>query len=147
MKKFYFSTKLVFLIIILIVLLIPFSKLTFKIIMDHKSISNEECISANISEMYEMYKQNEVLANDTYKNKVCVFDIVVENINEGTSGHPYISIKSDNYSVVVYFNKNQRNNFLTIKPGDSITVKARCKGFGQLFTDIEFNQAEVLLDN
>ena len=31
-------------------------------------------------------------------------DIVVEDINEDTSGHPYISIKSDNYSVVVYFN-------------------------------------------
>jgi len=147
MKKIFLSVKLLFLIIILIALLIPFCKLASKMILDNKSIGNEEYISVNISEMYEIYKQNEVLANDTYKDKVCAFDIVVEEINEDTSGHPYISIKSDSYRIVVYFNKNQRNNFLTIKSGDSIKVKAICKGFGQLFTDIEFNQAEVLLDN
>ena len=67
--------------------------------------------------------------------------------NKSVGNEEYISIKSDNYSVVVYFNKNQRNTFLTIKSGDSIKVKARCKGFGQLFTDIEFNQAEALVDN
>ena len=145
MKKIMLSIKLIFLIIVLIALLIPFCKLASKMLLDNKSIGNEDYISTNLSEMYELYKENEVLANDTYKNKVCAFDIVVQEINEDTSGHPYISIKSDNYKVVVYFNKNQRNTFLTIKSGDSIKVKARCKGFGQLFTDIEFNQAEVLV--
>ncbi len=128
-------------------MLIPFCKLTSKFFFDNKSVGSEEYISTNLSEMYEMYKENEILANDTYKNKVCTFDIVLEEINEDKSGHPYISIKSDNYNVVVYFNKNQRKTFLTIESGDSIKVKARCKGFGQLFTDIEFSQAEVLIDN
>ena len=130
-----------------VAMLVIFCKLTYNIFMNHKSIGKEVYIETNLSEMYEMYRENQVLANNTYKNKVCAFDIVIEKINKDTSVHPYVSVNTSDYSAVVYFNKKQKDTFLTIKSGDSIKVKARCRGFGQLFTDIEFNQAEVSVDN
>ncbi len=71
MKKIMLSIKLIFLIIVLIALIIPFCKLVSKMLLDNKSVGSEEYISTNLSEMYEMYKENEVFANDTTKIK-CV---------------------------------------------------------------------------
>lgn len=143
-RKIMLSIRLVFLVIGLIAMLVLFCKLTYNIILNHKSIGKEVDIETNFSEMYETYRENEVLANNKYKNKVCAFDIIVEEVKEDTSGHPFVSIHADDYTAIVYFNKNQRETFLKIESGDVLKVKARCKGFGQLFSDIEFNQAEVL---
>ena len=41
-------------------------------------------------------------------------DNIVEEVKEDTSGHPFVSIHADDYTTIVYFNKNQRETFLKI---------------------------------
>ncbi|MBQ9096965.1 MAG: hypothetical protein IJY55_01035 [Clostridia bacterium] len=144
MKKIMSCAKLFFYIILLVALLIPLCKLSYKMILDNKSVVNESYIETTIIEMFNTYQENEIVANDTYKNKVCQFVMNLENINDDSSGHPFTYVNVDDCEVVITFGKNQRNILRNKKTGDSIKVRARCKGFEKLFHDIEFNQAIVI---
>lgn len=87
---------------------------------------SEEAIKVTAVALYNAYKNNEVAANQQYKNKLVEITGVVDTIGEDITSNPYISFKVQQYqitSVQCMFAKKYADQLATVSKGQSIKLK------------------------
>lgn len=87
---------------------------------------SEEAIKVTATALYNAYKNNEVAANQQYKNKLIEITGVVESIGEDLINEPYISFRIQQYqitSIQCMFAKKNADQLTPISKGQSIKLQ------------------------
>ena len=92
------------------------------------TIQQEPAISITAKELIAEYDENEIVADEKYKNKNLKITGTITSIGSGIND-PYIVLRDgESYlSVQCYFDKNQ-SKLTELKKGDQITIKGIGKG-------------------
>lgn len=97
------------------------------------STTAEQIVSVSASKLCAAYKENEVNADNTYKNKKVEITGTVVSIGKDALNQTYVLLSDNNQysflSVQCYINNSSLEQVANLKPGDSITIKGECGGF------------------
>jgi len=83
------------------------------------------------SKLYAEYKDNELRADSRYKGKIVEVTGVIESIGREILGHPYITLKIDDYgwgSVQCVFPESEIGSLIQVSPGQSVKVVGEVLG-------------------
>jgi len=95
----------------------------------------EPALTVTASELLAAFEQNELKANQTYKNKYIAVQGAVDNIGEDIVGSPYVTLKTGNIilSVQCMLNKSEAAKAANLDKGQQITIQGNCDGkFGNV---------------
>lgn len=95
----------------------------------------EPALTVTASELLAAFEQNELKANQTYKNKYIAVQGAVDNIGEDIMGSPYVTLKTGNVilSVQCMLNKSEASKAANLNKGQQIVVQGNCDGkFGNV---------------
>lgn len=95
----------------------------------------EPVLTVTASELLAAFEQNELKANQTYKNKYIAIQGAVDNIGEDIMGSPYVTLKTGNVilSVQCMLNKSEASKAANLNKGQQIIVQGNCDGkFGNV---------------
>ena len=103
------------------------------------SVSEENAVgTATFEEIYKAYKENELVADDLYKNNLYQVTAKIDGMtNDGlfnlTGGATLTLEKTVENTIVIFyaeFEKEQEENLKTVKVGDTITFVGECLSAG-----------------
>lgn len=100
--------------------------------------------SVAYGDIYNAYKENELLANDTYRYNRYRITAAIDGMSTGgllnLTGGATLTMEARVGNTIVYFyaefEKDQEDALKTVKVGDTITFEGKCIGIGG-FTDCE----------
>lgn len=92
-----------------------------------------QAIAITAEELLNSYKENEVSADNQYKNKVLEVSGVVKTVGKDIMDEPYVTLGTDNefeiISVQCYFkDPAELDKVANLKPGEEITIVGTCSG-------------------
>lgn len=131
-------TGFIFLMFFVVVVMIGSSVNSVNKAEDNKNEAIEKVVSKNIEpeikitadELAKAYNENELRADEKYKNKLAEITGEVENISkmfDSTS----ISLKGSEWeSILCFFPKSQEKEIAKLNKGDKITVIGYIDGYG-----------------
>ena len=87
-------------------------------------------ISISARQLYKEYEDNEVAADQKYKNKILSVGGTVDNIGKDITDNIYVTLKGSEFigSVQCFFGENHVNEAARLSKGMKITVKGKCDG-------------------
>lgn len=91
--------------------------------------TDEDYISVSATEFIAAYSDNEVAADNKYKDKWLAITGTVESISKDQSDKSYVALSGNGYrNVRCYLAKNVLDSVATLKKGDIITMKGKGNG-------------------
>ena len=98
----------------------------------------EEIGTATFEEIYKAYKENELAADDLYKNNRYQITAKINGMSTGglfnMTGGATLTMEKQVENTIVFFyaefEKEQEDNLKTIKVGDTITFVGECRSVG-----------------
>ena len=128
-KKNVFARAVLFIIAVSIVFYI-YPKLTNK--MDEKTQvkHSDPSVSITASRLYEIYEQNEPLADKKFKGKVVSVTGEIGSIGQDMIGKFNICLKTKNHlcGIQCFFDKAHKKKVVAQEKGAYITIIGRCDG-------------------
>ncbi|MBV7440475.1 OB-fold putative lipoprotein [Weeksellaceae bacterium TAE3-ERU29] len=92
--------------------------------------------------LYSAYEQNEISADEMYKNKKLGITGTISNIGKDIFDSPYISLEVDFLqNVNCYFDKDNNKFISQLRKGQQITIIGTCKGMS--LTDVIIKNCEL----
>ena len=90
----------------------------------------EEVIGISATKLYQQYEDNEISADNLYKNKVLRVEGVVGNIGNDILDNPYVALKTNNVigSVQCMLKNSHKSAAAQFRKGESIIVKGENAG-------------------
>lgn len=90
--------------------------------------------STTANEYYRSYRENEISADDGYKNKIVAVRGVVESINKAFDGKAYLKLSVPNSfsGVMAYLNESEVGNAAKLKKGTKVGML--CVGGGMMMS-------------
>jgi hypothetical protein len=100
---------------------------------EEESAPEEPIIEVNATDLIAAYNENEVSADNEYKDKTLKITGIVSNIGVDVADRAYVMLKDENneFSVLgvqCYFETEQQDSIASLKEGDTITVTGTCEG-------------------
>lgn len=95
----------------------------------------EPVLTVSASELLAAFEENELKANQTYKNKYIAVQGAVGSIGEDIVGSPYVTLKTGNVilSVQCMLNKSGLSKAANLEKGQQIVIVGNCDGkFGNV---------------
>lgn len=95
----------------------------------------EPALTVTAIELLKAFQENELKANQTYKNKYIAVQGAVDAIGEDIVGSPYVTLKTSNVilSVQCMLNKSETGKAANLQKGQQIIVQGNCDGkFGNI---------------
>jgi hypothetical protein len=95
-----------------------------------RNIALTPAIVVKAVDLRQAYEDNEIAADDKYKNKVLIVQGIVENIGKDILDTPYVTLATDNAlgSVQCMFADDHKGELAELQKGQAISIKGRCGG-------------------
>ena len=105
-------------------------------------------IEISASDLYAVYKANEVSADNQYKGKFIAVGGTIDNIGKDIFDNPYVSLKTGEYlqSVNCYFSDKNNNMIAQLSKGSRIVIVGKCDGFSILNVIMKNCEIEEIVD-
>jgi RNA polymerase subunit RPABC4/transcription elongation factor Spt4 len=90
-----------------------------------------EAIEISPDELYTIYEENEVKADNLYKGKTVRITGIINDIGTDVLDEPYITFAGDEYGftgIQIYFNKAERGKIADVSKGRTVTIVGKCDG-------------------
>lgn len=89
-----------------------------------------EAIKISADKLYTAYKDNEVAADEKYKNKTLEVSGTVDDIKKDIADTPYIALSTDDLigRVQCMFDKSTLTQLSELKKGQQIKITGKCTG-------------------
>ncbi|MBN4054931.1 hypothetical protein JYT15_00320 [Acidimicrobium ferrooxidans] len=87
------------------------------------------------SDLFTAYKDNEVAADEMYKDKVLIVTGTVGSIGKDITDTMYVTLESGEmmFSIQCFFSAKHKSKLAKIKKGDSVRILGKCTGkFGNV---------------
>lgn len=120
--------------ILVVILIIAASVYNYVFNSEHRNIAQEEAlVSMSAQDLFNHFEANETLATTTYLDQVVELKGKVTTIEDG-------AIVLDN---VIQANFNE-SKILTLKEGQTVTIKGRCVGYDELLELVKIDQSTLI---
>ena len=98
--------------------------------------TQEPIIKISAINLYEEYKENEVRADELYKDKQLEVFGIIGNIGKDILDDMYVTLQTDNYfsGVQGMIKESEKNKVINLQKGQEITLE--CKNSGKLINVI-----------
>lgn len=106
-----------------------------KNIVANTPTKEEEIITIDADDLYEVYTRNEINADAKYKDKILVVTGTVNNIGKDIFDNPYVQLKSTDiiFGVQCMLRDSEQNKAGQLNKGQRITMQGRNQGkFGNI---------------
>ena len=97
------------------------------------SIKNEEATAVNAIDLIVAYEENQVAADNQYKNKKLKITGIVKNIGVDAANRAYVMLEDERNQYAIlgvqcYFDKDNQDTLSELKEGDIVTITGTCEG-------------------
>lgn len=101
--------------------------------LQEESTPKETAIEVTAVDLIAAYDENEVSADNEYKDKTLKITGTVSDIGVDVANRSYIMLKDENdpYAILgvqCYFEDDQKDAIAQLKKGDAVTVTGTCEG-------------------
>ena len=105
-----------------------------------------DTIEISARQLYQAFKDNQLQADMTYKNKTLNVNGVVVGVNKDWNDNYYVEIEgTSSFSTVdIYVNSTELNTIASLKKGQRITAVGICDGYNSISVVIKNATVQIL---
>jgi len=80
-------------------------------------------------DLLQEFNNNEIAANRSFKDQIVTVSGVIDKIDSGLFGSPYLTLRTKGlFSVQCFFEKNDMDALAQLRSGQSVTITGVCQG-------------------